>query len=250
MEEVQTAGVEEPVLQEIAAPETDSQQEVAQEPVQQESRNDRNWRELRRAKEDAERKAKMQDELIERLLASQSKAAPAQQEEDIIEALSKQEYVEGAVAAKSLQQIRNEFKRELDEIKKNYSKSREVNLLNDVKREYADFDDVVNPETLDLLEETNPRLAASLAKTMEIDPYAFAIQSYEYIKSKGLSKNSSSSKRASETEKKIEQNKKTVQSPQVFDKRPMAQAFQMTDSLKKELASEMYRYAQQAGMGY
>jgi hypothetical protein len=108
----------------------------------------------------------------------------------------------------------------------------------------------VNSETLELLEETNPRLAASLARTMKDDPYAFAVQSYEYIKSKGLSKVAGTSKRANETEKKIEQNKKTVQTPAAFDKRPMAQAFKITPAMQKELAEEMMHYAQQAGMGY
>lgn len=248
MEEVQTEGVAE--TQELATPETDSQQDTAQqETVQQESRNDRNWRELRRAKDDAERKARVQEELIQQLVAAKSIQAPAPPEEDIIEALAKQEYVEGAVVSKSLKQIRNEFKRELEEIKKSHSIQSKKSLFAEAKSEYPDFDQVVNPETLDLIEQTNPRLAASLAKTMESDPYAFAIQSYEYIKSKGLSA-TTQSKRSAEIDKKIEQNKKVVQSPQVFDKRPMAQAFQMSDSMKKELATEMYTYAQQAGMGY
>ena len=77
------------------------------------------------------------------------------------------------------------------------------------------------------------------------------VQTYEYIKAKGLSNKAPVSKRAQETEAKIEQNKKTVlKSPQAFEKRPMAAAFQMTDAMKKELAKEMYGYASQAGMGY
>ena len=251
MEEVQNEAVEQPVAQEIATPETDSQQEVSSaESNQQEDKNTRNWRELRRAKDDLERKAKMQEELLQQLLANQAKTqAPIVEEEDILSQIAREEYVPGEKVAKGLKKIEERFERKVKEIESKYAEKQQNSLLQEVKRDYADFDQVVNPETLDLIEETNPRLAASLAKTMKDDPYAFAVQSYEYIKSRGLAKTQPQSKRANETEKKIEQNKKTVPSPQAYDKRPMAQAFMMTDEMKKDLAKEMYHYAGQAG-GY
>ena len=58
---------------------------------------------------------------------------------------------------------------------------------------------------------------------------------------------------AKEVEKKIEKNEKTVQSPQAYNKRPMAQAFSMTnmsDGEKTKLYEEMMGYASQAGHGY
>ena len=119
--------------------------------------------------------------------------------------------------------------------------------MSELKREYADFDQVVNPENLDLIEETNPRLAKSLAKTLTEDPYSFAVQSYEYIKSKGIGR---APPKVTEADQKIVQNKKTVPSPQTFEKRPMAQAFQPSKEMQKETYAEMMRYAQQAGLGY
>ena len=248
MEEVEIEAVE-PVAQEVASPTAETTQEsVPVEPVQ-EDRNDRNWRELRRARDDWERKAKMQEEILQRLMSQQSmpQSANLPVEEDLLGDIAKEEYVPGVKVAQGLKKLEEKFDRRVKEIESRYEKK---SLLDEARKEYADFDQVVTSETLDLIEETNPRLAASLAKTAKEDPYSFAIQSYEYIKSKGLSSPGTQSKRVSETERKIEQNKKIVQSPQAFDKRPVAQAFQYTEQNKKELQAEMYKYAQQAGMGY
>jgi hypothetical protein len=57
-------------------------------------------------------------------------------------------------------------------------------------------------------------------------------------------------RRAKEVEKKIEENSKTVQTPQAFEKRPMAQAFKMTESELAVLYKEMTHYANMAGGGY
>ncbi|HEY5236106.1 MAG TPA: hypothetical protein VIJ14_08010 [Rhabdochlamydiaceae bacterium] len=246
MEEVQTQNAEPEMVQDVEHPET----ETAQEAAPKESRQDRNWRELNRAKDEAERKVKMQDEMLARLMTSQQTVQQSPVEEDILADLAKEEYVGGEKVAKGLRKIEERFEKKLQAMEAKYKEKEQNSLYNSVKSEYADFDQVVTPETLDLIEETNPRLAASLAKTMKEDPYSFAIQSYEYIKAKGLSKKFEPAKKMSEVDKKIEQNKKTVQSPHAYDKRPMAKAFELTDDLKKDLQKEMYQYAQHAGMGY
>lgn len=249
MDEIETEAVGQEA-QEVASPPIEPTQDVDHsEAPQAEVKTNRAFAELRIRNRELENKAKMQEELLQQVLASQRvPQQPVQQEEDVIEQLSKQEYVAGSDVAKAIKKLQQDMKSEVDEVKRSYASQHQNSLLTEVKREYADFDQVVTPETLDLIEETNPRLAASLAKTMKEDPYSFAIQSYEYIKSKGLSK--PISKRANETEKKIEQNKKTVQSPQAFDKRPMAQAFNPSEEMTKELQREMYHFAQQAGGGY
>ena len=48
----------------------------------------------------------------------------------------------------------------------------------------------------------------------------------------------------------IADNAKTVQTPQAYDKRPLAAAFQMTDAMKKELFREMNQYASMASFSY
>ena len=247
MDEVENQNVEQ-AAQEVVLPETESTQEVeVAEPVK-ETKNNRDWRALRQSKDEWEKKAKFYEELV---LKQSSQGAPSSspaiQEEDIVEQLSREEYVPGDKVAKALKKQKEEFRRELDEVKKIHSNHQQNSLMSELKREYADFDQVVNPENLDLIEETNPRLAKSLAKTLTEDPYSFAVQSYEYIKSKGIGR---APPKVTEADQKIVQNKKTVPSPQTFEKRPMAQAFQPSKEMQKETYAEMMRYAQQAGLGY
>lgn len=256
MEEAQTQDS----VTEVVSPAADVQQE-SQQPVSEQAQapaEDSNWiknlrrdrKEALRRAEEAENRAKMQEELLHRMMSQQPQhfQQQAPQEEDVLEDLAKQEYVAGDKVAKALKKQQEQFRKEIDEIKKTHVSQTQNSLINDLRREYSDFDQVVNSETLAILEETNPRLAQAIASSR--DPYHIAVQSYEYIKAKGLANKSLDSRRATETERKIEQNRKTVQSPQAFDKRPIAQAFQMTDNMKKELQSEMYTYARQAGMGY
>ena len=252
MEEVENQDMN----QEVVNPETEATQTpVAQDSAREEA-NERNWRNLRKAKEDAERRAyeleqrtRMQDEMLKRFATQQQ---PVEPEVDSLNELAKQDYVEGEKVAKALRDQERRFNQQLEEIKKVNNSQRQNSLINDLRREYSDFDQVVNSETLSLLEETNPRLAQAIAASN--DPYHIAVQSYEYIKAKGLNDKFS---KPSEVEKKIEQHKKTVPSPQVYDKRPMAQAFNPSREdylrIKEEQMrtyNEMKGYANQTGMGY
>ena len=254
MEEVENVGIKQETAQEIATPETETTQNTENtEVAQSQDHNDRNWRELRKSKEDWERKAKMQDELIQRILTQPGLAAhPAaqpQMEEDYLQELAKEEYVPGEKVAKGLRKIEEKFEKKFQEVEKRYASQHQSQLLNDLRREFPDFEDVVNSETIAILDETNPRLANAIASSK--DPYMIAVQSYEYIKAKGISSKAAPSKRARETEAKLEQNKKIVQTP--MDKRPMAQAFSfdtLSADQKKSLAEEMYGNARKVGMGY
>lgn len=238
--------------QEVVNPETEATQEPIAQEISREESKERDWRNLRKAKEDAERRAyefeqrsRMQEEMLKRFATPQQSQEP---ETDILQELAQEEYVAGDKVAKALRKQQEQFNRQLEEIKKVNNSQRQNSLINDLRREYADFDQVVNSETLSLLEETNPRLAQAIAASN--DPYHIAVQSYEYIKAKGLNEKLSRANRPTEVDKKIEQNKKTVPSPQVYDKRPMAQAFNPSSEEQKRLREEMYHYANQVGMGY
>lgn len=246
---------------EVVTPSADTEQETNNEVAKQETptQEDSEWiknlrkdrKEALRRADEAEQRSRMQEELLQRIMAQQNgtnHSGGSVQEEDFIQEISRDEYVAGEKVAKALKRQEEKFLKQLEEVKNTYASQKQNSLFNELKREFPDLDEVVNPETLALLEETNPRLASSIAKSN--DAYSIAIQSYEYIKAKGLHEKFKPSKRASETDRKIEQNKKTVQSPHAFDKRPMASAFAMSDQQKKELAAEMYRCASQVGMGY
>lgn len=114
-------------------------------------------------------------------------------------------------------------------------------FMDRLNRQYSDFSEVVNPETLSLLEEKEPELAATIAESK--DPYKIGVQSYKYIKAMGLSQKATESRREKQLDKAIEKSEKQVSSPMAFDKRPIAQAFKLTDAMKKDLYREMHGYA-------
>jgi hypothetical protein len=241
MEEVENqAAIPEVEQTEIAAPETEATQ-APEEPVQA-TAQDRNWREMRRQKEEAEAKLRMQEELILRL-ASQQPPVPQEQEEDIIASLAKEDYVEGAKVARALQKQQMDFQKKIEQLESSYKQTQYNTKINGLLSKYPDLHDVVNPETLATVKENNPELAQTWAG---MDDYSIYLNAYPYLKGASIKKEAPA--RQSEVEKRIEQNKKTVQSPQAFDKRPMAAAFQMTDTMKQELYREMTQCA--GHMGY
>lgn len=241
MDEVENIGA----TQEIATPETSQQDTVVeQKPV--ENNQDRNWREIRRQNEELKRKAKMQDEMLERLLQQQVQA-PSQAKQEEIQ-IGDEDFIQGSQLKKMRERDREDFKRAArEEAEKLLQQREQSQFMDKLKRQFSDFDDVVNPETLALLEDNDPELASIIADLK--DPYKIGLQSYKYIKAQGLVDQAPKARRVKEVEKKIEENKKTVQSPQVFDKRPMAQAFKMSHEEMSKLHEEMMYYANMSG-GY
>lgn len=266
MEEVSNPGEmldQNQAVMETTSPQTEAHQEAteSQSSGQDKSPSDQQdtaWiRRLRRERDDAIRKsneseknAQMEREVYRQLMANQSAHSTAPVEEDILQQIGKEEYVPGDKVVKALQRQRDDFRKEIDELKKASEKTKMNSMLDDLKREYTDFDDVVNPETLALLDENYPRIAQSIAKNK--DPYDMALLAYETIKSKGLSEKVPGYRREKEVEKRLEQNKKTVQTPQAYDKRPMAQAFRMPEGKKEKEAlwQETLKYASMGGGGY
>lgn len=127
------------------------------------------------------------------------------------------------------------------EVAKALQKRDQDQFMDRLNRQYSDFSDVVNPETLSMLEEKEPELAAMIVDLK--DPYKIGLQSYKYIKAMGLSKTAQESRREKEVDKAIAKSEKSVTSPMAYDKRPIAQAFKLTDAMKKDLYREMHGYA-------
>ena len=199
MEEVVQEAIPAAPKEEMGQPQAiPSDQETLQQALANDDPKDRQWKELRRSRDEFERKSRMQEELLQRLMTQQM-APPTvpQPEEDVIADLTKDEYVSGEKVAKSLRKIEDKYEKKFAEMESKYKKNTVEDKYAKLQHKYSDFDDV-----------------------------------------KGI-------KRSKEVEKKLDENKKTVQSPQVFDKRPMAQAFdytKMSKSMKDELQSEMHRY--------
>lgn len=209
-----------------------------------ESPSREHFKRLENSKRELEKELRMQREINERLIQM---TAPAQQQPiDELDQISDGEYlakgqVEKLVARKAEKIAQEQVERILREKEKSQ-------FMDKLKRQYSDFDQVVNMETLALLEEKDPELAETIAASK--DPYLIGLQSYKYIKAMNLLERAPEARHAREVEKKLEANAKTLQTPQAYDKRPMAQAFAMSDSEKKKLYQEMMQFAEQAGFSY
>lgn len=266
MEEVSNNGavIEETLSQtETAAPQAESNQETGSEASESQNKSspdqqDKSWiKKVRRDRDEAvrkaqeaERKAQLQEELIRQLMANQAMAKDSPPAEDILQKVQSQEYVAGEDVAKALKAQKEEFRKELDELKKIANQTVAKNQFADLKREFSDFDDVVNPETLELLKETDPSTYQSIDEIKDSSKaYRLA---YKMIKAQGLVDKIPDERRAKEVEKRLEQNKKTVQSPTSFEKRPMVQAFKQPESKKDKEAlwAETLKYASMGGGGY
>lgn len=191
------------------------------------------------------REAQMQ--IMQAQLASQQPARQA--EPDEFDKIGDEEFIPlGKVkklADKNNQKVlKNAEEFVKQEVQKALQKRDSDQFMVRLNRQYSDFSDVVTPETLSILEEKEPELAASIADLK--DPYKIGMQSYKYIKALKLSETAKDVRREKEVDKAIEKSEKAVTSPMAYDKRPIAQAFKLTDAMKKDLYREMHGYAAMA----
>jgi len=244
MDEVQ----ENSAIPEVAPQATEIQeaQPVVQEApkvIQEDDRQERNWKAARERQKDLERELKMKNELLERFLTSPAAQPP--KEVDEFDAIGDDEFIPKGKVSKLIEKKAMKIAGEIaqQETQKILKARDQDQFLDKLKRKYSDFDEVVNADTMALLEQQDPELAETIVDLK--DPYKIGMQTYKYVKAMNLNAKVPDSRRAKEVEKKLEQNAKTIQSPQAYDKRPMAQAFKMTDAEKTQLYSEMMGYASQ-----
>lgn len=196
-----------------------------------------NWKELNRAKKDLERKLRDQQELNEKLMQyvnPPQKELVREEPED-----PDDDFIPKGKVKKVARKAVEPLEKKIEQLEARLEQQSQFNRFSELKKKYSDFDEIVNPDTLALLEENEPELAQTIADLK--DPYKVGMQSYKYIKSLKLANSPEvqENRHAKEIEKKLEKSSKIVQSPQVFDKRPMAQAFRLTDAMKNDLYKEM-----------
>lgn len=210
---------------------------------------DRNWRFMRERQRDLEYQLKHQQEMNEKLLALAGNQNRVVQAPDELDELADDEFLPKGQVKKLVQKERESIKNEaLAEVKHLLQQQEQAKFMDHLRAKFNDFDDVVNKETLALLEKNDPELALTISQTN--DPYKIGVQSYKYIKALGLTAKIPDSRRAREVEKKIEKNAQTIPSPMAYDKRPMAQAFQDTEAERSQLYKEMMGFARQSGFSY
>jgi hypothetical protein len=238
------------VIQEVAPPVGNQVNEVNGTQTSQEPTTNQHLKAMRLKNSELERELKqMRDMQMQIVQAQLANVAPTQKEVDEFDSIGDDEFVPlGKVkklAEKNNQRVlKNTEELIRNEVAKALKTQEQSQFMDRLNRQYSDFSEIVNPETLSLLEEKEPELAATIAESK--DPYRIGVQSYKYIKAMGLSQKAVESRREKQIDKAIEKSEKSVSSPLAFDKRPIAQAFKLTDAAKKELYREMHGYAAMA----
>ena len=239
--------INEVATQEVTDDSTQAENEVQTPQVDEKAEEqERNWRAMRQRDKEKEIALKQKDDEIAAMRAVLAQVAqpqkPAQVQEE--ERLDLEEYSTYGGVQKVARKTVQPLEEKIANLEGRLKKQDEEKKIRDFRKQYPDFDDVVNVETLELLEKREPELANDIAQSK--DPFMMGFRSYKMIKALGLQAEVPTSRRVAEVDKKIEQNKKTVQSPQAYDKRPIAKAFKTSAADKKRLYEEMMSFASQA----
>ena len=207
--------------------------------------DERNWKQMRIKNAELERQLRDRDAMFEKILQSQA-SIQAPKELDELDSIGEDEYISKGKISKLVEKKAQQYAESIAkrEVEKHIKQQNDSQFMERLNRQYSDFSDIVNPETLSLFEEKEPELAQTISELK--DPYKIGLQSYKYMKAMGISSKVPESRREKEIEKAIDKSNKSTQSPMAFDKRPIAQAFKMTDAMKKDLYREMTGYASQA----
>lgn len=233
---------------EVATQADDSSGSMQSEQVQNDDavnkadEQDRNWRAMRQRQKEFEYEIQQKNELIDRLLnqSRQTISAPPIVEEEEPD----EEYVPAGKVKGIARRTMQPLEKKIADLEAKLAQQDQQKLVQSLKSQFNDFDDIVNIETLEMLEKHEPELAATIAQLK--DPYKMGLQSYKYIKALGLVDKLPESRRSKEVVQKMEKNAKAVQSPQAYDKRPIAQAYKSIQADNTQIYEEMMHYAKQA----
>lgn len=234
-------------VQEVA-PQVETQVNEVKETQQiQEPVTNQHLKAMRLKNAELERELKqLRDNQMQIMQAQLANSHPVRQEVDEFDKIGDEEFiplgkVKQLAEKNSQKMLKNAEELVRNEVQKALHKQHQDQFMDRLNRQYSDFSEVVNPETLSILEEKEPELAATIADLK--DPYKIGVQSYKFIKAMGLSQKATESRREKQVDKAIEKAEKAVTSPMAYDKRPIAQAFKLTDAMKKDLYREMHGYA-------
>jgi hypothetical protein len=198
-----------------------------------------NFKELRLAKEKAERE---RDALLAQMMATQYKPQQQQMqqvqepEQDFDVSIDEDALVEG----KYVNQIAKEIKSLKSQLKNYQSQTKEVAVESRIKAAFPDFEKVVSSENVELLNYQYPEVAESLRDTKDL--YSKAAAAYKIMKTFGIHKDIYEDDRMKAIKNSQKPRPLASVSPQQGDS-PLskANAFAngMTEELKAQLRKEM-----------
>lgn len=232
---------------EVATQEQSQVSEVKEAQQVQEPVTNQHLKAMRLKNAELERELKqMRDMQMQIMQAQVANSVPARQEVDEFDKIGDEEFIPlGKVkqlTEKNSQKMLKNAEDLVDKaVERRLKKIQDDQFMDRLNRQYSDFSEIVNPETLSILEEREPELASTISDLK--DPYKIGVQTYKYIKAMGLSDKAKDARREKEIDNAITKSEKSVTSPMAYDKRPIAQAFKLTDAMKKDLYREMHGYA-------
>ena len=190
---------------------------------------DRNWKEARRVQEEQKRRIREQEELIQRLQGPK----PAQNDDDL-DKLGDEDIVTKAQAKRLASKM-------AEEIANKVIKQREASTVDErLSLKFPDFAEVVTQENIELLKQTEPELAESLAHNP--DPYKQGVAVYKLLKKAAIVAEQVDM-HSKEKEKAVKNSQKPVSVNAVTKQSAIGNAHMfengLTDELKKSLRAEM-----------
>jgi len=191
---------------------------------------DRNWKETRRKMQDLERKSKEQEELI-----AQLKAPQRPPEIDELDKLGDEDIVTKGQAKKLAAKM-------AEEIASRVIRERENATVEErLSSKFNDFNQVVTRENIELLKETEPELAMSLAQNT--DQYSQGVAAYKLLKRLGIGVEEVAKEPVKEKQKALANSQKPLSVNAVTKSSAIGNAHMfengLTDELKKSLREEM-----------
>ncbi|MFP3859232.1 MAG: hypothetical protein ACLFUW_00270 [Bacteroidales bacterium] len=230
--------VEEENLQGTDQPtESEEHNDVSQEDqlTEQRKRNDAeyNWAEMRR-------QMREKDQQIEELRAQFSSIAerqPSKKEEDELANLAEDDILTVAQAKKLAQKLARNVATEVLQERDNSTVDERVQL------KFPDFNEVVTKDNIDLLKQTEPELAQTLADVA--DPYKKAVAAYKLLKKVSVKTDGPSL----EKQRAEDNSKKPVSVNAVTKQSAIGNAHLFENGLTKELKQSLWKEMQQSMKG-
>jgi len=230
---------------EVAPPVEPQVNEVSETKKLKDEADERNFKAMRLKNAELEKRVRQFEDMQMQLMQAQvgSMSAKQQPEVDEFDKIGADEFIPKGKVVELVEKKAQKYAEQIAkrEVETYFKRQNDSQFMDRLNRQFSDFSEVVNPETLSLLEEKEPELAQTIADLK--DPYKIGATSYKYIKAMDLANKTPEVRRHKEIEKAIEKSEKAIQSPASFDKRPIAQAFKLTDAMKKDLYREMHGYA-------
>lgn len=222
------------------ATESEQVQEKEETPQEKKRRNDveYNWAESRRKMQELERQNREMQEQITKLNTPKAEKA----EEDELDKLADDDIVTKAQAKKMAVKMAREIAQEVIQQRENSTVDERL------QNKYPDFGEVVTRENVELLKQTEPELAMSLAHIT--DPFTQGVAAYKLMKKAGIGEEMKAPK---EKQKAVTNSQKPVSVNAATKQSAIGNAhiFEngLTPDLKKQLWAEMQELKKRAQIG-